>query len=187
MRPDPHRTGLGGKPLYCPGTNHARAGGSDRFREARPGAIRLWATDSLAVPGGVRHGRPGGVPSPGRWSLVAPSRGAQAGTAEKGKLGPGTALRPGHLPRRDVGGGDPERGALLRQATAAAGSRIRQGTQGGNQADRYPAARADQLRHRTPPANYSKKCESCSLLSVCLPRVTDRKRSVADYLQEAVS
>ncbi len=40
---------------------------------------------------------------------------------------------------------------------------------------------------RTPPANYSKRCESCSLLSVCLPRVTDRKRSVAEYLQEAVS
>jgi len=37
----------------------------------------------------------------------------------------------------------------------------------------------------TPPPNYSKRCESCSLLSLCLPKVTARKR-VGTYLHKMV-
>ena len=36
---------------------------------------------------------------------------------------------------------------------------------------------------QTPPARYEKKCDSCSLLALCLPRVTEgRHRRVASYL-----
>ena len=34
----------------------------------------------------------------------------------------------------------------------------------------------------TPPARYEKKCDSCSLVDVCLPRLGTRRRSVRDYL-----
>jgi CRISPR-associated exonuclease Cas4 len=37
---------------------------------------------------------------------------------------------------------------------------------------------------RTPPAEYAKKCERCSLVGLCLPRKTGaRSRSVARYLE----
>ena len=35
---------------------------------------------------------------------------------------------------------------------------------------------------RTPPAVYEKKCESCSLINLCLPKVTTGKKSVSRYL-----
>jgi CRISPR-associated exonuclease Cas4 len=38
----------------------------------------------------------------------------------------------------------------------------------------------------TPPAIYEKKCESCSLIERCMPRMSDRRRDVARYLAAAV-
>lgn len=35
---------------------------------------------------------------------------------------------------------------------------------------------------RTPPAKYEKKCDSCSLLHLCLPRVAGAGKSVGRYL-----
>ena len=35
---------------------------------------------------------------------------------------------------------------------------------------------------RTPFAMYSKKCESCSLMSLCIPKVTGATKSVSKYL-----
>jgi CRISPR-associated exonuclease Cas4 len=37
----------------------------------------------------------------------------------------------------------------------------------------------------TPKARYQKKCESCSLISLCLPKATGARRSVSSYLAEA--
>ena len=39
----------------------------------------------------------------------------------------------------------------------------------------------------TPPARYEKKCRSCSLLDVCLPKAATSRRSVRDYLAQAGS
>ena len=39
---------------------------------------------------------------------------------------------------------------------------------------------------KTPPAHYEKKCESCSLLEVCMPRATGTGRSALRYLREIV-
>ncbi|MDK9706620.1 MAG: CRISPR-associated protein Cas4 [Desulforhopalus sp.] len=39
---------------------------------------------------------------------------------------------------------------------------------------------------RTPQARYEKKCESCSLLSACMPKVTGSKRSAKSYLTTAL-
>ena len=36
----------------------------------------------------------------------------------------------------------------------------------------------------TPPAVYEKKCDNCSLVSLCLPRIADRKKSALRYLNE---
>ncbi|WP_397569851.1 CRISPR-associated protein Cas4 [Schlesneria sp. T3-172] len=36
---------------------------------------------------------------------------------------------------------------------------------------------------KTPPAVYEKKCDSCSLKSLCLPTATSRNHSAMDYLQ----
>jgi CRISPR-associated exonuclease Cas4 len=38
----------------------------------------------------------------------------------------------------------------------------------------------------TPPAVYAKKCESCSLIERCMPKMSDRRRDVARYLATAV-
>jgi len=38
---------------------------------------------------------------------------------------------------------------------------------------------------KTPPAKYEKKCEKCSLLARCLPRVTTGRKNVAAYLASA--
>lgn len=39
---------------------------------------------------------------------------------------------------------------------------------------------------QTPPARYEKKCDSCSLLALCLPRVTEGRQRVATYLSVAL-
>jgi CRISPR-associated exonuclease Cas4 len=37
----------------------------------------------------------------------------------------------------------------------------------------------------TPPAEYAKKCKSCSLIELCMPKVSSAKRSVERYLLTA--
>lgn len=36
----------------------------------------------------------------------------------------------------------------------------------------------------TPPPHYSKRCDNCSLVDLCLPETTDRKRKVGDYIRQ---
>jgi CRISPR-associated exonuclease Cas4 len=50
------------------------------------------------------------------------------------------------------------------------------------------AARLHELvgRGRTPVARYGKKCDSCSLVDVCLPKLMTQSRSVARYLSRAL-
>lgn len=50
------------------------------------------------------------------------------------------------------------------------------------------AARLHELTHarRTPPAVYAKKCDSCSLIDDCLPKIMTGKRSVHHYLSSAL-
>jgi CRISPR-associated exonuclease Cas4 len=50
------------------------------------------------------------------------------------------------------------------------------------------AARLHELTRsaQTPPARYEKKCESRSLISVCLPRATGGSRSASRYLSGAI-
>jgi len=38
----------------------------------------------------------------------------------------------------------------------------------------------------TPPAEYEKKCENCSLLNLCIPKVASRKKSAARFLDEVL-
>lgn len=40
---------------------------------------------------------------------------------------------------------------------------------------------------RTPKARYERKCRECSLLSVCMPKVTGVQKDVAAYLQKAIN
>jgi CRISPR-associated exonuclease Cas4 len=40
---------------------------------------------------------------------------------------------------------------------------------------------------RTPLARYEKKCDSCSLLSACMPKVTGARRSVQGYMDKALN
>ena len=40
---------------------------------------------------------------------------------------------------------------------------------------------------KTPPAIYKKKCNSCSLISVCLPKTTGRQKSAAEYLNRMLN
>jgi len=51
------------------------------------------------------------------------------------------------------------------------------------------AARLHELSHAgiTPRARYTKKCDRCSLLAVCLPKTTGARRSTRDYLARAVT
>ncbi len=37
---------------------------------------------------------------------------------------------------------------------------------------------------RTPPASFEKKCESCSLLNLCVPKMAGQSKSAARYLLE---
>lgn len=39
---------------------------------------------------------------------------------------------------------------------------------------------------KTPKARYEKKCDSCSLLSICMPKVTGMRRSVKGYIAKAL-
>jgi CRISPR-associated exonuclease Cas4 len=39
---------------------------------------------------------------------------------------------------------------------------------------------------RTPQARYEKKCESCSLFSLCMPKITGARRSVRGYMEKAL-
>lgn len=39
----------------------------------------------------------------------------------------------------------------------------------------------------TPPVVYEKKCESCSLFSICLPKTAGRHKSAKDYLDRMLS
>lgn len=44
------------------------------------------------------------------------------------------------------------------------------------------------LRHaRTPEAYYSKKCDKCSLIDVCLPKALSRSRSIERYFNDAIT
>lgn len=38
---------------------------------------------------------------------------------------------------------------------------------------------------KTPPAEYAKKCKSCSLVELCLPKVSSARRSIERYLRTA--
>lgn len=40
---------------------------------------------------------------------------------------------------------------------------------------------------KTPAAEYSKKCKSCSMINSCLPRTTGRKRNVENYLKKVMT
>lgn len=40
---------------------------------------------------------------------------------------------------------------------------------------------------KTPQARYEKKCDSCSLLSLCMPKVTGARRSVQRYVADALA
>lgn len=40
---------------------------------------------------------------------------------------------------------------------------------------------------RTPQARYEKKCESCSMLSVCMPKITGSRRSVQRYMAKVLA
>jgi len=40
---------------------------------------------------------------------------------------------------------------------------------------------------RTPPARYEAKCENCSLLNLCMPKVAGRNKSVVRFLDEAIN
>jgi CRISPR-associated exonuclease Cas4 len=40
---------------------------------------------------------------------------------------------------------------------------------------------------QTPPAVYSKRCENCSLLHLCLPEITGGKKSVARYIEQMLA
>jgi CRISPR-associated exonuclease Cas4 len=50
------------------------------------------------------------------------------------------------------------------------------------------AARLHELAQagKTPPARYEKKCESCSLISVCMPKTTGGQKSVDRYLSRMI-
>lgn len=40
---------------------------------------------------------------------------------------------------------------------------------------------------RTPPVHYEKKCESCSLVNLCLPKVTGAGKKVGEYLSRMLA
>jgi CRISPR-associated exonuclease Cas4 len=51
------------------------------------------------------------------------------------------------------------------------------------------AARLHQLQRAgmTPPPVYAKRCQSCSLESVCLPQMAERKRGAASYVSRSIA
>jgi CRISPR-associated exonuclease Cas4 len=40
---------------------------------------------------------------------------------------------------------------------------------------------------KTPPARYEKKCESCSLMNICMPKVTGARKSARKYMADALA
>lgn len=44
-----------------------------------------------------------------------------------------------------------------------------------------------QTAGRTPPPVYEPKCDNCSLMTVCLPQMADRKRGAAAYISRSVA
>lgn len=60
--------------------------------------------------------------------------------------------------------------AALRDETTRAAARLHELIQSG----------------KTPQARYEKKCESCSLMSLCMPKVTGSRKSVSKYLSQAL-
>ncbi len=56
-------------------------------------------------------------------------------------------------------------------------------------ATKQAAARLHELIRsgKTPPAVYEKKCESCSLKQICLPKAADGKHSARKYLSESMA
>ncbi|MDD5094298.1 MAG: CRISPR-associated protein Cas4 [Dehalococcoidia bacterium] len=61
--------------------------------------------------------------------------------------------------------------AELRAKTESMSQRLHQLTQAG----------------KTPVVEYSKKCRSCSLVEICLPKVTGKKGDVGSYLKKAIA
>jgi CRISPR-associated exonuclease Cas4 len=59
----------------------------------------------------------------------------------------------------------------LRRETAEAASRLHELVRSG----------------KTPPARYEKKCESCSLVNLCLPKVTESGKKVGGYLSRMLA
>lgn len=43
------------------------------------------------------------------------------------------------------------------------------------------------LAGRTPAAQYEKRCENCSLIDLCLPRIAGGKQDIRQYLEKALS
>jgi CRISPR-associated exonuclease Cas4 len=37
---------------------------------------------------------------------------------------------------------------------------------------------------KTPAAAFEKKCESCSLIDLCMPQMSEKHRSVSEYMRE---
>ena len=44
-----------------------------------------------------------------------------------------------------------------------------------------------QAAGRTPPPVYEPKCDNCSLMSICLPQMADRKRGAAAYVARSIT
>jgi CRISPR-associated exonuclease Cas4 len=40
---------------------------------------------------------------------------------------------------------------------------------------------------KTPQVRYEKKCNKCSLLSMCMPKITGSRRSIRSYAAEALA
>jgi CRISPR-associated exonuclease Cas4 len=38
----------------------------------------------------------------------------------------------------------------------------------------------------TPPPEYDNKCDTCSFLSLCMPKAIEKKRTVSNWLQRMV-
>jgi len=60
---------------------------------------------------------------------------------------------------------------VLRAETAAAATRLHELVRGG----------------KTPKARYEKKCDKCSLISLCMPKTTGAQKNVRSYIRRAVT
>jgi len=118
----------------------------------------------------------------GRWR---PCRSSTSGEAEKENLRPGAGLRPGLCLEEMLGAAVPE--AALFYATPRRpprGARLAPASS----ADRGPLpphARAIPRAADTRACLHA-ACESCSLKTVCCPKVLDRRKDVRAYLARAM-